>query len=39
MSLNYAENNSQSAFKHTVILFFAVLTLLTMVYWADDQKI
>ena len=35
LSLNYAEKNSQTVYKHTVIIIFAVLTLLVIVYWVD----
>ena len=36
LSLNYAENNTQTVFKHTVILIVAVLTLLAIVYWVNS---
>ena len=35
LSLNYAEKNSQTEFKHTVIIIFAVLKLLVIVCWGD----
>ena len=35
LSLNFAEKNSQTVFKQTVILIFAVVTLLVIVCWGD----
>ena len=32
MSLNYAENNKQTVFGQNVIIIFAVLTLLAIIY-------
>ena len=38
MSLNFAEKNSQTVFKHSVILIFDVLMLLVFVYWVDQKS-